>query len=187
MPGNLQSHALDARQTGNSVDQIESNFPINLVRNLLGNWTEVDRDFPHSSAVKTLEQGYGAYGNGGAEPYRWVAAVKTTFPHNLPMHSNVSNALKGRFAELASRWKAAHAMTSSVTQMALDPSYQEIIGMGPQAVPLILAELRKGPDHWFWALRSITGQDPVAEESRGDMIEMTETWLDWGKKCGISS
>jgi hypothetical protein len=33
--------------------------------------------------------------------------------------------------------------------MAMLPPYQQIIGMGPPAVPLILEELRREPDQWF--------------------------------------
>jgi hypothetical protein len=32
--------------------------------------------------------------------------------------------------------------------------------MGRDVVPLILADLRKEPYQWFWALRAITGEDP---------------------------
>ena len=28
--------------------------------------------------------------------------------------------------------------------------------MGPTAIPWLLAELEREPDHWFWALKSIT-------------------------------
>ena len=31
--------------------------------------------------------------------------------------------------------------------------------MGKQALPLIFEELRRKPNHWFWALNAITGQD----------------------------
>ena len=50
---------------------------------------------------------------------------------------------------------------------------------GLPAVPLILAELRRELDHWFWALRAITGEDPVPAERRGNMKEMVEIWLEW--------
>lgn len=45
--------------------------------------------------------------------------------------------------------------------MAMLPSCQRIIGMGPVVVPLILEELRREPDHWFWALEMLTEDDPV--------------------------
>ena len=58
--------------------------------------------------------------------------------------------------------------------------------MGPAAVPLILSELRREPDHWFVALKRITGDDPVPDEVRGNIEQMAEAWLRWGT-CMASS
>ena len=33
--------------------------------------------------------------------------------------------------------------------------------MGPEVIPLILAELENEPDYWFAALRELTGENPV--------------------------
>jgi hypothetical protein len=68
--------------------------------------------------------------------------------------------------------------------MSMHPAYQRIIGMGEKAIPLILAELAERPGHWFWALASITGEDPVAEQSRGKLREMASAWLAWGRQKG---
>jgi len=64
------------------------------------------------------------------------------------------------------------------------PEYQQIIGMGRDAVPLILEELQKEPDHWFWALAATTGEDPVPPEHKGKLSEMTKAWLEWGERHG---
>src|SRR2546425_366966 len=60
--------------------------------------------------------------------------------------------LAERFEALVMWWRAEVAWMSSPTEMAMHPAYQRIIGLGPQAVPLILAELKSEADHWFWAL-----------------------------------
>jgi hypothetical protein len=73
---------------------------------------------------------------------------------------------------------------SSITDMVLLPSYQRIIGLGSGAIPLLLAELERKPDHWFWALQAITGEDPVPAASRGNLIEMSAAWLAWGRQRG---
>ncbi len=86
-----------------------------------------------------------------------------------------------RFARLAAEWRAGTGPSSFVRDLALHPSYQEIIGMGRGAIPLILGELERRPNHWFWALRAITGVDPVSRAHRGDLEAMTEDWLRWGK------
>jgi hypothetical protein len=89
-----------------------------------------------------------------------------------------------RFDCLVQRWKRETAHHSNVAKRALHPAYQEIIGMGEKVVPLLLAELRRDPDDWFWALHAITAANPVPAEFRGDVRAMTEAWFNWGLKKG---
>ena len=74
---------------------------------------------------------------------------------------------------------------SNVAQMAMLRPYQKIIGMGKEALPLILNELQREPDQWFWAHESITDQDPVPPEAAGKVRLMAQAWIEWGKKNGI--
>lgn len=89
-----------------------------------------------------------------------------------------------RFLKLKHEWEADTAALSSITEIAMHPAYQQIIGMGPIVVSLIIREMVKEPNHWFWALKSITGEDPVTPEKRGRIREMTEAWLLWWRKKG---
>lgn len=101
-----------------------------------------------------------------------------------PTGGEASDGSRRRFHQLAGEWKQATLLISSGTEMLLHPAYQQIIGMGREAVPLLVAELRRDPDHWFWALKSITGEDPVAEGDRGNLARMTEAWLRWAEQRG---
>jgi hypothetical protein len=89
-----------------------------------------------------------------------------------------------RFFTLKAEWESTTAHLSSITESAMHPAYQQIIGMGPIAIPLILVEMARKPGHWFWALKAITGEDPVIPEQRGRIKQMTEAWLRWGKERG---
>ncbi len=89
-----------------------------------------------------------------------------------------------KFTTLAARWRAETAWTSSVSQTVMHPAYQEIIGMGRDVVPYLLQALAQQPEHWFWALRAITGEDPVRPEQRGQIDAMTQAWLQWGREHG---
>ena len=89
-----------------------------------------------------------------------------------------------KFYRLKSQWEAETAFLSSLSDIAMHPAYQQIIGMGPVVIPLILREMKKEPGHWFWALKSITGDDPVPPAHRGKIKAMTEDWLVWGKEQG---
>ena len=90
---------------------------------------------------------------------------------------------EAEFHSLVEQWKADTGASSLVQQQIQHPAYQRIIGMGPQAVPLILHEMRRRPDHWFWALHAITGEQPVT--SGATFGEATEAWLAWGRTRGL--
>ena len=87
------------------------------------------------------------------------------------------------FHELAERWRADTEALSSVQQTVTNHAYQRIIGLGPAVVPLLLEELRREPDHWFWALSAITGENPVRPGSTFD--EAVAAWLEWGRARGL--
>lgn len=89
-----------------------------------------------------------------------------------------------RFQSLAEAWKQERNPYSSDPTQDATPSYLKIIGMGPPAIPLILSEMRREPDHWFVALNALTDADPVRAEHRGNFREMTNDWLDWGRANG---
>lgn len=88
------------------------------------------------------------------------------------------------FYSLVSTWHKDTQTASSALEMSTHPGYQRIIGMGKKVVPLLLRELEERPDHWFWALGAITGENPILPEQRGKVGEMAKAWLDWGKDAG---
>jgi hypothetical protein len=92
-----------------------------------------------------------------------------------------------RFRQLVQQWKDESRYLSNTAQMAMLRSYQSIIGMGPQAVPLILDELRREPDHWFWALEAITLENPVPPQDAGQLDKMAQAWIDWGFNARVIS
>jgi hypothetical protein len=102
--------------------------------------------------------------------------------YKYPIKSKVK--LEAEFNSLAEEWRAETGMLSLVTQKSMHPAYQKIIGMGQPVVPLILRDLEQKPDHWFWALRAITGDNPVKSEQRGRMKMMAQAWIEWGKEHG---
>ena len=92
--------------------------------------------------------------------------------------------LEETFLDLVQQWRVETGMMSLVSKMVIHPAYQRIIGMGQPVVPLILRELEREPDHWFWALQSITGANPVRPEQRGRLTQMAGAWIQWGKEHG---
>lgn len=94
---------------------------------------------------------------------------------------------KRKFRRLSDQWKSERKPHSTLAAMTALPSYHKIMGMGKDALPLIFAQLKSegdNPDHWFWALASISEANPVPPESRGKMSEMAKAWLAWGRTEG---
>ena len=96
----------------------------------------------------------------------------------------VEPADRQRFTELADQWEIETVFLSSSEQASKHPDYQEIIGMGKQAVPLILERMQAERGHWFIALRAITGANPVKPADRGKVAVMQASWLEWGEANG---
>lgn len=98
--------------------------------------------------------------------------------------TSIQDRIKDRFAHLARQWRRQTRFLSSTSDLATHPAYQAIIGMGQEVLPLILANLREHPAHWFWALRAISNEDPVPPRDRGVVKRMTDAWLRWGAAKG---
>jgi hypothetical protein len=92
--------------------------------------------------------------------------------------------IRERFQRLSAEWKEQSRYLSNTAQMAMLTPYQRIIGMGLPVVPLILEELQREPDQWFWALEAITEQDPVPPEAAGKVQRMAQAWIEWGQQQG---
>jgi len=95
------------------------------------------------------------------------------------------NSARERFQRLVAEWKEQSRHLSNTAQMAMLKPYQRIIGMGESALPLILEEMQRQPDHWFWALEAITQENPVQPEDAGRLQKMTEAWLAWARERGV--
>lgn len=98
---------------------------------------------------------------------------------------DTSETVEREFRKLADVWYKQKGPSSSVTQKSMLSSYQKIIGLGRQVIPLILRELQHHPDHWFWALEALLAEgeeSPVQESDKGNIRKMTDAWLRWGKE-----
>jgi len=93
---------------------------------------------------------------------------------------------KEDFDRLADEWERNRPQGVDLADMVMHSAYQQIIGIGPQAIPWLLDRLEERPGHWFWALNSITRDESVVpEESHGNLNKMAEAWLNWGSRHGF--
>jgi hypothetical protein len=93
--------------------------------------------------------------------------------------SRQSENLAIKFNRLKCKWQEDTVFSSSITEIAMHPAYQQIIGLGKDALPFIMNELATEPNIWFWALKAITGVDPVPHEKMGDIDAMAYEWIKW--------
>src|SRR5262245_21134295 len=101
------------------------------------------------------------------------------------LQSSSEAGIRERFRRLSAEWKAQSRYLSNSAQMAMLKPYQRIIGIGLPAAPLILEELEREPDQWFWALEAITEENPVDPDHAGRVGAMAQDWLAWGQRNGL--
>ena len=105
--------------------------------------------------------------------------------HYLEPTTRQRKGIEEEFQTLAALWHEECRLMSSISKMAMHSAYQRIIGLGPSVIPIILSELEKRPDHWFWALESLTGEYPVRKDEEGDVKKMATAWVRWGQQQGL--
>ena len=92
--------------------------------------------------------------------------------------------LANRFEALFQQWKKETALFSSGSAITNHPAYQSIIEMGQFVVPFILIKLQEDPQHLFYALYKITGENPVPKAHAGYLDLMAKDWIEWGSQKG---
>ncbi len=87
--------------------------------------------------------------------------------------------LAQRFQGLATQWDAATRYRSNTHALRDHPVYQELVALGEPVVPLILMELEREPNvFWFLVLARITGENPVLPTLSGRVEAMARAWID---------
>jgi hypothetical protein len=95
--------------------------------------------------------------------------------------------IERQFRDLATRWEELTRYRSNPGAMRNHPIYQDLLGLGESAVPLILGELERRPSvSWIIPLADITGEDPVPAERAGHVEAMADAWLEWGRRRGYA-
>jgi len=88
---------------------------------------------------------------------------------------------------LLERWRSETAYLSDSTKRSSHPAYQEIINLGPVALPTLFRDLEQTHDgHLAKALTTITGAHPVPAENRGKIQLVAEAWLQWAREQGMT-
>ena len=134
------------------------------------------RDF-HSPADPVLDDWGELYSLEGLES--WYGKIVL----NAAVEPEEVTAAQLRFIRLRKEWILGTEKLSILSQIVLHPAYQQIIAMGPEAIPLILQSLEAKPDHWFWALKMLNDGVDVAE-GQDTLSGAAVAWLKWGREKG---
>lgn len=102
-------------------------------------------------------------------------------------YAPAANSAKIRFRLHLAAWNRTRRPAADPMHQMHDAAYEQIMAMGEDAVPLILGEMARRPDHWFKALNYITQENPVPEEDQGNLERMTHAWLNWGYENDVWS
>lgn len=98
---------------------------------------------------------------------------------------NATAAIEPTFNSLVAEWRATRGHHSRLDKLVLNNAYQRIIGLGKPVIPLLIKEMAERPSHWDWALKAITGDDPVPKDAWGDLPKIAAAWVEWGKDNGF--
>lgn len=90
-------------------------------------------------------------------------------------------------AHLCALWKQETKGYSSISKKINNKHYLKICESSPfVTVPLLLREMQTEPDHWFVALKHLTGTDPTQNCSKDcSFEEETQAWIEWGKENNL--
>ncbi len=139
------------------------------------------REPTYSDDGYSIGEGVGTYNTYGAAESIGSSSTKRLRFVSASEQAEV-DAVRAEFNRLLKRWRKETMFLSSSSAMYFHEAYQRIIGMGNSALPLIFESLKEGTDDWFWALKCITGVDPVPKKNWGDYESSKRAWLKWESK-----
>jgi hypothetical protein len=98
---------------------------------------------------------------------------------------DTQRSLAERFQEQADKWERETAFLSATPMIVMHESYQAIMSIGPDMVPILLRDMQKTRRQWFWALRHLEpNADPIPSKDHGNVDKMIEAWVEWGRMKG---
>ena len=96
-----------------------------------------------------------------------------------------AESIEQRVVQLLGHWRQETAYLSSSTRITGHPAYQELIALGPAALPYLFRDLEQtGDGHLSKALAAITGANPIPADERGQVRKTAEAWLRWAGENG---
>lgn len=125
-----------------------------------------------SSAISTIKEGW----------LELDRKVREQFHASVTIREMERSRVRQAFEEYSRNLKEQTRFSSRLADMFENPFHQKIIDLGKAVVPILIRELETDPDHWFYALYCITGENPIPDGHAGDLKAMTSDWLEWWQR-----
>lgn len=122
---------------------------------------------------------------GRLELWRYKLGELGPFVESPRKRQVVGAIVRREFQRHSKLWREETMFSSSLTDMFSHPSYLRIIGLGREALPLVLLSLKKEGLWWFAALRAMSGESPDEGANMGDLQQLRDIWLKWGRENGL--
>ena len=105
--------------------------------------------------------------------------MNITYPHikETNKKSYLSIAMQNNFKEYLVRWKRNTMFYSFSNQIVQDPDFQKIVAIGENAVPFIIAEIKKRPSTLVWALNMIYNMK-ISDKPDTTIEEACKLWIE---------
>src|SRR5437667_11034541 len=93
--------------------------------------------------------------------------------------------IEKRVVRLLGTWREQTAYLSSSTRITEQPTYQELMAVGPAALPFLFRDLEQTRDgHLSKGLTILAGALPVPAEDRRQVYKVAEAWPRWASENG---
>lgn len=102
--------------------------------------------------------------------------------NSIYLQNKFNMALEDYFNGLKYLWLEETKYSSNIYFTTKHPAYIKIIQLGNDILPLLLRDMLEYNTHWFFALKEISRENPIKKEHVGNVQEMTNDWLAWGKR-----
>jgi hypothetical protein len=101
---------------------------------------------------------------------------------NPDAHARAPRATQKNFRRLAARAMQHLGPSSDLSKLFSCQEYVQIIGLGPDVVPILLRDMETTGRPWFSALSAITRVDLSSQAEPGDLRALVTAWLAWGRE-----
>lgn len=98
--------------------------------------------------------------------------------------TNKEESIEVRFKKYLDTFKKETLLYSSIDKKISNLNYLMIVGLGREAIPLILNEYFTNGGFWHNALVALTGANPVTVEMHGKPKVIREAWRTWAINYG---